>query len=171
MSMSRFALAALALTLALPAVADEKAHDHAAENAAAVAPVPAVGGVNYGAAVTADGAVPATKALADGSLTAGPVKLSGKTVGVCQTRGCWMTLDTGGEPLRIEVKEHGYFLPSDLVGCEVVVEGNLEVKEMSVAEQRHFLEDAGKSAAEIAAVAAPKTQLTMVADGILVVSR
>ncbi len=69
MSMSRFALAALALTLALPAVADEKAPDHAAEKAAAAAPAPAVAGANYGAVVTADGAVPATKALADASLT------------------------------------------------------------------------------------------------------
>ena len=37
---------------------------------------------------------------------------------------------------------------------------------MSVAEQRHYAEDAGKTAKEIAAIKKPKQSLSFIADGV-----
>jgi Domain of unknown function (DUF4920) len=55
-----------------------------------------------------------------------------------------------------------------LAGTKVIFEGQPAVKTTSVADQRHYAEDAGKSKEEIAKITEPKTELTFVAEGVLV---
>jgi len=43
------------------------------------------------------------------------------------------------------------------------------VEEVSIDEQRHYAEDAGKSAEEIASITVPKRTYSFEADGVLVV--
>ena len=52
---------------------------------------------------------------------------------------------------------------------EVIVNGKAYVTEVSVEEQRHYLEDAGKSAEEIAAITEPKKTYSFEADGVLLI--
>lgn len=88
---------------------------------------------------------------------------------VCQAKGCWMTLDLGEDKeVMVKFKDYGFFVPKDISGKEVVVNGKAYVKEVSVDEQRHYAEDAGKSAEEVAAITEPKRTYSFEADGVLV---
>ena len=56
----------------------------------------------------------------------------------------------------------------DLAGASAVVCGTASKKSVSVADQRHFAEDAGKSAEEIAKIKEPKDEIRIDATGILI---
>ncbi|WP_159023718.1 DUF4920 domain-containing protein [Formosa sp. L2A11] len=95
-------------------------------------------------------------------------KLKGKIIEVCPKKGCWMTLDVdGGEkPVMVKFKDYAFFMPLKAKG-DVVVNGIAFVTETPVEELRHYAEDAGKSAEEIAAITAPKLEYRFEADGVL----
>ncbi|MAZ71992.1 MAG: DUF4920 domain-containing protein [Flavobacteriaceae bacterium] len=99
------------------------------------------------------------------------VKFIAKVNSVCQSKGCWMRLDMGEEEAMIKFKDYGFFMPKDIAGDEVIVHGKAFVDEMSVEDQRHFAEDAGKSEEEIAAITAPKKTLSFTADGVLLAEK
>lgn len=87
---------------------------------------------------------------------------------VCQAKGCWMTLDLGNkEEVMVKFKDYAIFMPKDIAGKEVIINGKAYVKEVSVDEQRHYAEDAGKSAEEIASITEPKRTYSFEADGVL----
>ena len=96
------------------------------------------------------------------------VKFSSKVNEVCQNKGCWMRLAIGEEEAMVRFKDYGFFMPKDIAGEEVIVEGMAFVEEMSVEEQRHYAEDAGKTAEEIAAITEPKRTLSFTSSGVLV---
>lgn len=87
---------------------------------------------------------------------------------VCQAKGCWMKLDLGETESMVKFKDYAFFVPMNIAGEEVIVEGKAYVNEMSVAEQQHYAEDAGKSEEEIAQITEPKRTLSFMADGVLV---
>jgi len=96
-------------------------------------------------------------------------KMTAKVNKVCQAKGCWMTLDLGDDKeVMVKFKDYGFFVPKDIAGKEVVINGKAYVKEVSVDEQRHYAEDEGKSAEEIAAITQPKRTYSFEADGVLV---
>ena len=141
---------------------------------AGAAPTVAISGAShFGAEVTADSARPLSEILATAEAHAGKiVKIAGRTDGVCTKKGCWLTLENPEhESLRVTFRDYGFFVPEEILGQDVVVEGTLEIKELSVAELRHLAEDAGRSAAEVAAIDKPVTSATLVADGVLVVEK
>lgn len=95
-------------------------------------------------------------------------KVLGVVSTVCQVKGCWMTMDLGhGLNMRITFKDYGFFVPKDCAGQTAVVEGTAYKKLVSVEEQRHFAEDEGRSAEEIAAITQPKMELRFIAEGVL----
>ncbi len=88
---------------------------------------------------------------------------------VCQAKGCWMTLNLeNGEEVMVKFKDYGFFVPKDISGKEVIINGKAFVNEVSVDEQQHYAEDAGKSSKEIAAITKPKRTFSFEADGVLV---
>ena len=88
---------------------------------------------------------------------------------VCQAKGCWMTLNLGNnEEVMVKFKDYGFFVPKDISGKEVIVNGKAYVKEMTVNEQQHYAQDAGESEAEIANITEPKKTYFFEADGVLV---
>ncbi len=100
-----------------------------------------------------------------------PAKVTGKVVEVCQKKGCWMTLhsDQPGKPdMRVTFKNYAFFMPKDLSGKQVVVDGFAYVETTPVAVLRHYAEDAGKSKEEIARITEPKRELSFEAAGVLV---
>ena len=77
-----------------------------------------------------------------------PVRLAAPITGVCQSKGCWMNLGkplaNGNPPVFVKFKDYGFFVPKDASGRQAVVEGELTFKQETVAETKHYLEDAGK---------------------------
>lgn len=124
----------------------------------------------FGKAITADGAaniknVAADKQKADGYTG----KVAGTVTSVCQAKGCWMTLDAGnGQTMMVTFKDYAFFVPKDITGSKVVIEGKAEIRNVSIDEQKHLAADAGKSQAEIDAITTTKEELRFVADGVLI---
>lgn len=96
------------------------------------------------------------------------VKFASKINEVCSKKGCWMKLPLEGEAeTMVRFKDYGFFMPLNSAGREVIVEGKAFVKETSVEELRHYAEDAGKSADEIAMITEPKREFSFEANGVL----
>jgi hypothetical protein len=68
------------------------------------------------------------------------------------------------------MKDYGFFVPLAAKGKTVVIDGQAAIKTVSVKELRHFAEDAKKSQAEIDAITQPKTEVNILAKGIVVVN-
>ena len=96
------------------------------------------------------------------------VKFTTKVNEVCQTKGCWMLLDLGDDEAMVRFKDYGFFMPKNIADREVIVNGKAYVSEMSIEEQRHYAEDAGKTQEEIEAIVEIKKTLSFEADGVLV---
>ncbi|MEM9835512.1 MAG: DUF4920 domain-containing protein [Bacteroidota bacterium] len=94
------------------------------------------------------------------------VIVQGEVTGVCQAKGCWMTI-AGKEDMMVRFKDYGFFMPKDIDGREVVMHGRAYYQTTSVDELRHYAEDAGKSAEEIAMITEPKKELRFLASGVL----
>lgn len=140
--------------------------------AASAQPTPAVKGVKYGAGTTATGALE-VNLLEEKLVTADKYKgkVRGTVSKVCEKKGCWMTLaQKDGEGIMIRFKDYKFFMPMDIVGKEVVLEGTAQRTTTSVEELRHYAEDAGKSKEEIEKITTPKTAIEFIATGVLVVS-
>ena len=96
--------------------------------------------------------------------------MKAKVSEVCQAKGCWMTLvdETSEEEFMVKFQDYGFFVPKDISGREVIVEGKAYKEITSVDELRHYAEDAGKSADDIAAITEPKEEWKFMATGVLV---
>lgn len=86
----------------------------------------------------------------------------------CQSKGCWMDVKLeDGSTMKVTFRDYGFFLPvENLSGKTAVFTGIAKHEVISVDDQRHFAEDAGKSAEEIAAITEPREELRFVADGV-----
>ena len=126
-------------------------------------------GVTYGAGTTDNGAI-SVNMLEDKLVKNKYVgKISGTVTDVCQEKGCWMKLERGnGEKVMVKFKDYGFFMPKNIVGKEVVLEGEALVKEVSVKQLQHYAKDAGKPEEEIRQITKPKKELQFVASGVLV---
>jgi hypothetical protein len=97
-------------------------------------------------------------------------KMIAKVNEVCQAKGCWMTLNLGdGDEVMVKFKDYGFFVPKDIAGKEVIINGQAFINEVSVDEQRHYAEDAGKTKEEIALITEPKKTYSFEADGVLLI--
>jgi hypothetical protein len=88
---------------------------------------------------------------------------------VCSKKGCWMTLPAGNddETIMVRFKDYGFFVPLDAAGKEVIVAGKAFVNEVSVADLKHYAEDAGKSSEEIANITESAMEFAFEANGVL----
>jgi hypothetical protein len=95
-------------------------------------------------------------------------KMTAKVKEVCQAKGCWMILNLeDGNEVMVKFKDYGFFMPKDIAGKEVIINGKAFVNEVPVDELRHYAEDAGKTAEEIASITEPKKTFSFEADGVL----
>lgn len=111
--------------------------------------------------------LPVGDVLADPSAYVGkPVRVMGTIDQVCATRGCWVTLKDRASGRELFVKftcspEGGRIVPKEAAGKVAVVEGELEIREISEADARHFAEDAGRSKEEVAKIVGPQKQIRL----------
>ena len=128
-------------------------------------------GAIYGAKVENSNAVEATNlpALLSGKDTI-KVKVQATVLDACAEKGCWMTLKINDSTsATVKMKGYAFFVPQDIIGKTVLVEGISFMRTTSVTELKHFAEDAKKSKKEIAAITQPEKQVRVLADGILVI--
>lgn len=127
-------------------------------------------GVQYGAKVVKNKAISVAqleKKLSSTSSFEGQIE--GEVVQVCKKKGCFITLKRkDGEPIMVRFTDYAYFLPQDIVGKTVVLAGKAKQKETSVEWQKHYAEDKGLSKEEIAKINSVKKDISIVADGVLV---
>ena len=96
-------------------------------------------------------------------------KMVAKVNEVCQAKGCWMTLQLeDSSEVMVRFKDYGFFVPKNIAGQEVIVNGKAYVAETSVEELRHYAQDAGKSQEEIDQITEPERTYAFLADGVLV---
>ena len=94
------------------------------------------------------------------------ILLKGKVDKICQKKGCWMTLKSNGVAVRVTFKDYGFFVPGTIIGKHVLAQGQLVESTMSVAQARHFAEDAGLSDEEIDKITDPTKEYRFVATGV-----
>lgn len=126
---------------------------------------------SFGDKIEANGAITASEmAERFNSLSAGDTlitKVSAKINEVCSSKGCWMKLDLGNsDEVMVRFKDYGFFMPLNAEG-KVIINGKAYVTETSVDELRHYAEDAGKTAEEIAAITKSEKTFAFEADGVL----
>lgn len=130
-------------------------------------------GKHFGTVITPENAIAYDDVMAKMTSTDSlPMKVTGKVKEVCQKKGCWMTLvsDKPGYPeMRVTFKDYAFFMPKNLSGKHVVVDGYAYVETTSVEVLRHYAEDAKKSPEEIAAITSPKREVSFEAAGVLIV--
>ncbi len=87
---------------------------------------------------------------------------------VCPKKGCWMNVKNTNqtEQVRVTFKDYGFFVPTELVGKEVALQGRYVKHIETVEEQKHLLQDAKRPQKEIDAVTKPKETLRFVATGV-----
>ncbi|GAB3224012.1 hypothetical protein GCM10027346_03690 [Hymenobacter seoulensis] len=167
-SFPTLALASLLLsfTACQPSTETTTAATTASETAAPVQ----LTGKTYGTAITAEGAQPLSALnTVLGTQDSAQVKLIGKADAVCQAKGCWLTMKTPeGKEMRVRFKEYAFFVPKDITGKTIVINGWAHRETVPVEDLRHYAQDAGKTKQEIAAITQPEQQLNFEADGVLV---
>ncbi len=129
---------------------------------------------SFGKEIIADDAVSASSMAAHYKIMKAGDSINSKIIAevheVCQAKGCWMRLNLDDEnEVMVKFKDYGFFVPKDITGKKVIINGQAFVEEVSIDEQRHYAEDAGKSAEEIASITVPKRTYSFEADGVLVV--
>ncbi len=134
---------------------------------------PKVTYASFGDKIKADNSITKEEMLAKyKTLKAGDtlnVKVATKINEICQNKGCWMTLDLGNsEKAFVKFKDYGFFVPMNAQKRETVVEGKAFIQETPVAELKHYAEDEGKSAEEVAKITEPKKEYRFLANGVLI---
>jgi hypothetical protein len=119
-------------------------------------------------------AAPAKRPAALGALKGDEqdVTVQGVITEVCSHQGCWLRLKDPKNPkagdLFVRTKDHAFFVPRNAHGHNVIVHGRCEFTEVSVGEQQHYAEEAGKSEQEIAKITHPRKMIIFHADSIMI---
>lgn len=129
----------------------------------------ALKGKTFGEPFNADEIIDARQLIAEmGNAPQYETTIKGKISEVCQNKGCWISIDIGNEQtMRVMFKDYAFFVPKDIAGREVILKGRAYFETVSVEDQKHYLEDAGKTAKEIEAVTEPTSELAFEATGVL----
>ncbi len=128
-------------------------------------------GTIYGAKTTAANAVEAAKVpdLLSKKDTIS-VKVQAVVLDACASKGCWMTLKINDSTkAMVKMKDYAFFVPQDIIGKTVVLEGISFIKTIPISELVHYAEDANKSKQEIEAITKPEKQIRFLANGIVVI--
>ena len=92
------------------------------------------------------------------------VKIEGVVSTVCQEKGCWMTLESGDQSVRVTFKDYGFFVPKDSAGATAVMEGVFNVKTIPEAKAKHYASEAPGGRPD--AIKGDQKELSLVAAGV-----
>ena len=96
-------------------------------------------------------------------------KLEGQILSTCPMKGCWMKMSVEQDTILVRFKDYGFFVPkSGAEGKSAIINGKLSVDTLSVAQLRHYAEDAGKSKDEVSKIVKPEITISFLADGVVI---
>ena len=96
-------------------------------------------------------------------------KLEGQILSTCPMKGCWMKMSVEQDTILVRFKDYGFFVPkSGAEGKSAIINGKLSVDTLSVAQLRHYAEDAGKSKEEVSKIVKPEITISFLADGVVI---
>ena len=96
-------------------------------------------------------------------------KFKATVVDVCKMKGCWMNLDLKNDKqVMVRFKNYGFFVPKDIEGKDVIVEGKAFIDILSIDELKHYAFDAGKSKEEIDKIQKEKRIYSFEATGVVI---
>lgn len=99
------------------------------------------------------------------------MKIRGKVEEVCEKKGCWIVMKLNdGQEMRVTFKDYKIFLPKDVLGKEVILDGFAYRDTATVERLQHYARDRGRSDKEIAAIVEPKVELAFEAKGVAVMN-
>ncbi len=124
----------------------------------------------FGDTITVDDALPVDQLI---SKLAGKdsisIKLTGTIEDVCQKKGCWMNMNIGNrQSMKVKFKDYAFFVPKDASGKTVYLEGYAYNDTTSVADLKHYAEDAGETKEEIAKITQPEISISFEAHGVII---
>ena len=97
------------------------------------------------------------------------IKLGGEILSSCPMKGCWMKISVEKDTVLVRFKDYGFFVPKNgIEGKTTVINGNISVDTLSVAQLQHYAQDAGKSKEEIALITKPEIIISFLADGVII---
>ena len=118
----------------------------------------------HGDEITPGDAMTAVEFLNQVDIAESTFKVRGTIEEVCQMKGCWMTLkNESGENVRVTFKDYGFFVPKDVSGKDVIIEGLAKKEVLDEEVARHYAEDGGKEYDE-----SMRNSITFVAHGVLI---
>ena len=126
----------------------------------------------YGEKISASESTPIAEAAAklDEKTTKIKTKITATVLDVCPKKGCWMKLAVNDSTTAfVKMKDYAFFIPTAAIGKTVVIDGEMKMVTTSVAELRHYAEDAKKSKKEIAAITQPEKEIRILANGVTVI--
>ena len=92
------------------------------------------------------------------------VRTEGVVSAVCQEKGCWMTLKSGDQAVRVTFKDYGFFVPKDSAGAMAVMEGVFSVKTIPEAKAKHYAGETPDGKPD--AIKGDQKELSLVAAGV-----
>jgi len=92
------------------------------------------------------------------------LRTEGRVAAVCSMKGCWMTLNEDGKNVRVTFRDYGFFVPKDIAGATVAVEGVFEVATIPEATAKHYAGETPGGKPE--AVKGDQKELSFVATGV-----
>ena len=97
------------------------------------------------------------------------LKIEGEILSSCPMKGCWMKISVENDTVLVRFKDYGFFVPKNgIEGKRTIINGNISVDTLSVAQLQHYAEDAGKSKEEIALINKPEITISFLADGVVI---
>ena len=165
----------VALFVSFAAAATVTACDGPTAEPAANEPAPATeqagatgdqAGEHFGAPFTMDESTPLADVLSNSDdYVDKTVKVTGRIDSVCAKKGCWFVMQDEGsnDPVRITMKDYGFFVPKDCSGKQATVEGTFATKTLTEAQRKHFAEDQGEDPSKIKG---DKVEYSLVATGV-----
>ena len=99
-------------------------------------------------------------------------KFKASVTDVCQVKGCWMKLDIGNDKeVMVNFKDYGFFLPKDIVGKNVMVNGEAYKRTIPISELKHYAQERGDSKEVINSITKPEEIFSLTANGVEILSQ
>ncbi len=99
-------------------------------------------------------------------------KFKAEVTDVCQVKGCWMRLNIGNDiEVMVNFKDYGFFVPRDIIGKNVLVNGEANKRKISINELKHFAYDRGDSKEVINSITKPEEIFSLTANGVEILTQ
>lgn len=96
------------------------------------------------------------------------VKIRGRIIAICPTKGCWLRMKDGENELFVRFKDYSFFVPRHLKDHLIELEGKVKLEIMSEEMRRHYAEEQGKTPEEIEQIKGDERKLNMEAASVTI---